>query len=697
MKYPSRSEYYSAIRNPGFAFRKKDPVTQIERDLDPELAAGQVVERERPNGMREAWSASGGFAIAFIYATPSQKLWAVRCFYRSGFEATQHYKKVAANLEKNPAYRAHFVSCNYLEEGIRVLGSCYPVVKMEWVEGNNLKRFIKQNLNSNPRLQKLASQWQELARNLQRGKLAHGDLQHGNILVVERRGDLELKLIDYDSLYFERDGNSIEDRVKGLPDYQHPLRESLKKQCLAVDFFPQLVIYTSILALAAKPQLWDSYNLEERKGLLFSKADFQHPASASVFESLQRLPHPLPALSRSIKNICGYSSFAQIPSLEAVLETGQTTRAGFMRQSLGKRSASAQKQQNPGSFLSRLIGRNSHTPLPSKVDVETSPKPKQPAVKQDSDIRDRSDRDSAKVPVEVEIVWKKQQPSSSATSVKRSIDTNVGPSPSKSKAPEIIPKPSENQTFNKKSSLADPKLAWDPRAHKKGTSTSASQPTTQPAATVPERNSGQPPLTPKSSLSEEENPSQKKQNGNNPFAWVVETEKTVGNAYSTFTGNIKQNVAQFLTPKTWLTRDVAHSVARPATWCHRQRYKYPDKFRLGKQYLKDSEGIIYWTRSGIQQLRSLKKKEHAIPPSLLPTKAVGTLLEVPTEHVTKLRAKYKDEFIEGTHYFIDSQKRYHWTAEGVERLRSRLALQKPASATSKTLKKKRKANRDRVK
>ncbi|MEO0947133.1 MAG: hypothetical protein AAFY11_03135 [Cyanobacteria bacterium J06641_5] len=687
MKYPSRSEYYSAIRNPRFAFRKKDPVTRIERDLDPELAAGQVIERVRPNGMREAWSASGGFAIAFKYATPSQKLWAVRCFYRSGFEATQHYRKVTTNLEKNPAYRAHFVGCQYIEEGIRVLGSCYPVVKMEWVEGSNLKRFIKQNLDFSDRLQKLASRWQDLAKNLQQGKLAHGDLQHGNILVVERRNDLELKLIDYDSLYFERDGNSIEDRVKGLPDYQHPLRESLKKQCLEIDFFPQLVIYTSILALAAKPQLWDSYNLEATEGLLFSKADFQYPDRAPVFETLLRLPQPLPALSRSIKNICGYKNFAQIPSLEAVLGTSRTTRAGFMRQSFGKHSASAKQQQKSSSFLSRLIGRGNPKPIPSKPNTPSEPAQQQPAAHQGLNARG-GDRDVATVPVEVEIVWNKQQSPAPAVSVGQAGDDS--PSPAKIKAPEVISQQAQNQqVFNNSSNLPSPKLAWDPRVHKKTTSTPGSQPAPQPVAETPDK----PTLPQQSAHLALEKPSQAVQTGDHPFAWITQTEKTVGDAYST----VKQNITQFLTPKTWPTRDVANSIDRPATWCHRQRYKYPDKFRLGKQYLKDSEGIICWTRSGIQQLRSLGKKEHAIPPSLLPTKAVGALLEVPTEHITKLRAKYKLEFIEGTHYFIDSQKRYHWTADGIERLKSRLTLPKATNTTPKTSRKKRKAKRDRTK
>ena len=718
MKYPSRSEYCSAIRNPGFAFRKKDPTTQLERDLDPELAAGRVVERVRANGMQEVWSASGGFAIAFKYETPSQGLWAVRCFYRRGFEATQHYQKITSNLEKNPACRSHFVSCKFLQEGIRVMGSCYPVVKMKWVEGENLKRFIKRNLDCREKLQKLADKWQELSRNLQKGSLAHGDLQHGNILVVERRNDLELKLIDYDSLYFERDGNSIDDRVKGLPDYQHPLRESLKKQCLAIDFFPQLVIYTSILALSLEPSLWNTYNLDMREGLLFSKSDFQNPTGAAVFSALSKLPQPLPALARSIRDICSCSSFAQIPALETVLETIQTANSGFTSRLFAKkRSSPAKKQQQQSeSFLSRFIGRGnfSNFGLPKLKTLELiKPKPPQP---KPSPKPEPPKTEPKKIEVKQKLPVPQKAPQIERD---RQPDRQI---PVKSLA-KVEPTWQQNlatpgtpvgRTDTNGSGSADAKLLWDPRAHKKAATPSGSQPAPaapKPPAPQPQKQEDRVP-GPEALQVESD-----KKGSDNVSAWIAQTEKTVTEAYSAVTdaystvtdaystvtdtystlkSTLKQNVAQLLTPKTWPTSDVAKLIDRPPAWCHRQRYKYPSKFRLGQQYLKDAEGMIYWTRFGIRQLRSLKQKENAIPPSLLPTKAVGTLLSIPPEHVTRLKSKYQDEFVEGTHYFIDRQKRYHWTAEGVERLRSRLALQKPASpAPSKTPAKKKRKTKSR--
>jgi hypothetical protein len=317
MQYPSRSDYCGSIRNPQFAFRKKDPTTKTEKDLDASLVAGKAIERVQSNGMKELWSASGSFAIAFKYETPSpRKTWAIRCFYRSNFEVANHYKRVLTHL-KNSSCQSYFVDFDFLEPGIRVQGNCYPILKMEWIEGDNIKKFIKTNLGKKNVLKSLGDRWLKLSNNLLEAKVAHGDLQHGNILIVERFGGLELKLIDYDSLYFL--GDNADDNIKGLSDYQHPLRKSLKKRCLEIDFFSQLVIYISILALAEDRKLWDIYRLDEREGLLFSKTDFENPERADVFRALSQLPAPIADLANKLKKVCQIEEFKNIPSLVSFL------------------------------------------------------------------------------------------------------------------------------------------------------------------------------------------------------------------------------------------------------------------------------------------------------------------------------------------------------------------------------------------
>ena len=58
---------------------------------------------------------------------------------------------------------------------------------MEWVEGELLDSFIRHHLGESQKLRELATAWQQMCAVLERAGLAHGDLQHGNVLVSNGR------------------------------------------------------------------------------------------------------------------------------------------------------------------------------------------------------------------------------------------------------------------------------------------------------------------------------------------------------------------------------------------------------------------------------------------------------------------------------------------------------------------------------
>lgn len=305
--YPTLSKYYDAIRYPQIAFK----------DLDPILATGKHVQIQNSQGIKTLWSAAGGFACVFKYETfTPQKLWAVRCFLKSTSTVANHYSKVSSRLPTIPC--SYFVECSFLDQGIRVDGNLYPIVKMEWAEGKDLRTFIRDNLNNSHQLDLLAQAWVKLSKDLIDNGIAHGDLQHGNIIIDETNG-VNIKLIDYDGFYFSVDGNGIKDEIKGIPDYQHPLRKSLPNQCLEIDFFPELVIYFSIIAIAENPQLWSNYNLDKTERLLFSQSDFKDPDQSQVLKDLSQMSPNIVRLADKFKEICKLTAFSKIPSLEAVL------------------------------------------------------------------------------------------------------------------------------------------------------------------------------------------------------------------------------------------------------------------------------------------------------------------------------------------------------------------------------------------
>src|SRR5262249_46521865 len=126
--------------------------------------------------------------------------WAVKCFTREVHGLAPRYQAISDHLWQ--ARRSFMVDFRYLEEGIRIGGQWYPVVKMRWVEGQRLNEFVSEHLDRPTILERLACLWGRLAKEMRDVELAHGDLQHGNVLLVPgtKSSSLGLRLIAYDGL-----------------------------------------------------------------------------------------------------------------------------------------------------------------------------------------------------------------------------------------------------------------------------------------------------------------------------------------------------------------------------------------------------------------------------------------------------------------------------------------------------------------
>ena len=74
------------------------------------------------------------------------------------------------------------------------------MVKMRWVEGFTLNQFVADHIGDRDLLGRLAELWLRLAEQMHEVGIAHGDLQHGNVLLTPgtRANSLALKLVDYD-------------------------------------------------------------------------------------------------------------------------------------------------------------------------------------------------------------------------------------------------------------------------------------------------------------------------------------------------------------------------------------------------------------------------------------------------------------------------------------------------------------------
>jgi hypothetical protein len=189
---------------------------------------------------------------------------------------------------------------------------------MEWVQGESLTKFVSGHLRQPQMLQSLAEGLVDMSRSLQGAGIAHGDLQHGNILVVGG----QVRLIDYDGMYVPALNGQVSHEV-GHPNYQHPARKE-GDFGPALDNFSVWVIHLSLLALGAQPSLWGQFQGGD-ECLLFRRKDFENPGASPVFRALEQSPDPvIQACAAMFKSLLWLAPL-QIPLIDTHPPRGAAT------------------------------------------------------------------------------------------------------------------------------------------------------------------------------------------------------------------------------------------------------------------------------------------------------------------------------------------------------------------------------------
>lgn len=261
--WPSSREFVEAVQNPRTAF-----VNPELRDCQPALDRFGI-----------PLVASGNFAYAFkLRDNGSGEATGVRCFRGFIPDRDKRYSLIDRHLDAHP--NTSLASFDFEPEGIVVAGHKYPIVLMEWIEGPTLELYLEQVLTKKEVLQHLADDWLRVIEGLSKSQIAHGDLQHGNIIIDKS----QFRLIDFDGMYVPAMQNWRSNEL-GHPHYQHPKRDP-SDFGLNLDNFSSLVIYLSFISLAVEPELWKKYHDEN---LIFSKTDFTNPANSVLFSCVRKL------------------------------------------------------------------------------------------------------------------------------------------------------------------------------------------------------------------------------------------------------------------------------------------------------------------------------------------------------------------------------------------------------------------------
>ncbi len=291
MDWPNPQDYNEAIQSPASCF------------AEPSLRSSQV----ELTAMGLPRPISGAFTNVYKLVSSDGKVNAVRCFHSDIPDLKLRYLKI---LEKLSGLNASWlIRTEYIEQGIKVQGGWFPIVKMDWANGLPLDRYLAKHGNNQAKLNNLVEHLRKILADMKHHGIAHGDLQHGNILIV----DDEMKLIDYDG-FFVPELEGLSSAELGHANYQHPYR-SREHFGAYIDNFPAWLITISLMAIAADPELL-SYS-KDRECLLFAHADLLAPYESALFTKLRE--HPQPEIQNAVRTLIRLLDcpVASIPFLDA--------------------------------------------------------------------------------------------------------------------------------------------------------------------------------------------------------------------------------------------------------------------------------------------------------------------------------------------------------------------------------------------
>ena len=267
MQYPLISEYVKAIQDAGDNLDKLSYLTPVQDDHG------------------EPYRSSGAFAVVFkMQDKSSGKYYALKCFTEEQQGRAEAYRQIADELDMFDS--PYITSVKYMEKELFVDSQCeedeFPVLLMDWVEGETMEAYIAANYHNQSAMSMLCYRFGKMAAWLRTQSFAHGDIKPDNIII---RPDGSLTLVDYDGMFVPSMKGSQSPTI-GTRDFSHPLR-TVDDFDETIDDFSLASIALSLKAISMKSTLLDIYGASDR--LLFSENDYRNPSNSKVISALQGL------------------------------------------------------------------------------------------------------------------------------------------------------------------------------------------------------------------------------------------------------------------------------------------------------------------------------------------------------------------------------------------------------------------------
>ena len=267
MQYPLISEYVKAIQDAG------DNLEQLAH-LTPVL-----------DDHGEPYRSSGAFAVVFkMLDKRTGKYYALKCFTEEQQGRADAYRQIADELGMVDS--PYIISVKYMEKELFVDSQCeedeFPVLLMDWVEGETMEAYISANYHNQSAMSMLCYRFGKMAAWLRSQSFAHGDVKPDNIII---RPDGSLSLVDYDGMFVPT-MKGCKSPTIGTKNFCHPLR-TMDDFDETIDDFSLASIALSLKAISMNSTLLDTFGASDR--LLFSEKDYRTPSNSKVISALQGL------------------------------------------------------------------------------------------------------------------------------------------------------------------------------------------------------------------------------------------------------------------------------------------------------------------------------------------------------------------------------------------------------------------------
>jgi hypothetical protein len=295
IEYPNADDYVKAVQDPKRNFTSGELKTA-------HFPAHPLLGIPMP--------ASGSSAVVFKAVVGGEEQ-ALRFFTRCDVSSRERYDVLNQYFETRGIADCVATS-RWFDDAIVIKGRTWPLIRMQWVNGRTLDQYIDGLVKDDNAdgIAALVTAWRNLLARMQLAEFAHGDLQHGNVLIDVNGG---LRLVDFDCSWIVPFTGKSPPSESGHRNYQRPGWQWGQW----MDTFPGLVIYTSLLALSKNTGLWEALN--DGENLIFRLEDFNPPYQTDVWKHLSNVDdRELDSVANRLKECCA-PSWSPNGALETLL------------------------------------------------------------------------------------------------------------------------------------------------------------------------------------------------------------------------------------------------------------------------------------------------------------------------------------------------------------------------------------------